>query len=68
MQPRRRPADLAREAVDEVLEQQRNVGLPRAMGGGDKARANGRFEYKDRAAAAAELIPAEAAAVLAKLG
>ncbi len=44
------------------------IGVPHRIVVGDKGLANGQFEYKRRDAAAAEMIPASAAAVLQKLG
>jgi prolyl-tRNA synthetase len=44
------------------------IGVPHRIVIGDKGLANAQFEYKRRDAAAAEMIPATAAAVRAKLG
>jgi prolyl-tRNA synthetase len=44
------------------------IGIPHRIVVGDKGLANAQFEYKRRDAAAAEMIPASAAAVLQKLG
>jgi prolyl-tRNA synthetase len=44
------------------------IGIPHRIVVGDKGLANGQFEYKRRDAAAAEMIPASAAAVLQKIG
>ena len=44
------------------------IGIPHRVVIGDKSLANGQFEYKHRAAAAAELIAGDLASVLAKLG
>jgi prolyl-tRNA synthetase len=44
------------------------IGIPHRIVVGDKGLANGQFEYKRRDAAAADMIPATAAAVLQKIG